>query len=301
MAQSPEYPDLRWIPPRSFSRGRPTGQPTKICVHYTAGSERSTSAEDGALYDQRRTDGTSSGYYADSNSVVHCVRTTDRSHTALRHGNDDAIHYELCGTAQTRAQWLDAASRPTLRNAARQMVRDMRKYGIPLKRLVGRQVRDRSAKGICGHVDFTTGWPEDGGTHTDPGPQFPWDVLFADITAALGGDTEEDDMFTEADRNLLREAAYGGANAARRADAGVQAVLTELRALIADDAADDAVYLARLDEIEARLVDVGEDVAALPGADPAAWAEQVAQLIIPRLPQDNPGAYVDALRDRLAE
>lgn len=192
MAQSPEYPDLRWIPPRSYTRGRWDGQPTKIVVHYTAGAERSTSAEDGAAYDQRRTDGTSAHYYVDSNSVVQCVRTTDRSHTALYRGNNMGIHYELCGTRQTRAQWLDGASRATIRNAARQIARDMAKYRIPLVRLISRDVRDAARKGICGHVDFTTGWPEDNGSHTDPGTEFPWDVLFADIRSVM----EDDDMPT---------------------------------------------------------------------------------------------------------
>lgn len=199
MAQSPEYPDLRWIPPRSYSEGRPNhqcpstgaayaGGPRFITVHYTAGSERSTSAEDGAAYDQRRTDGTSSHYYVDADSVVQCVHTQDRSHTALFHGNLWGIHYELCGTRQTREQWLDAASRPTIRNAARQMARDMRKHSIPLIRIPPRGLREPGAKGVTGHVDWTYGWPEDRGTHTDPGSAFPWDVLLADISEAMGDD-----------------------------------------------------------------------------------------------------------------
>jgi hypothetical protein len=42
---------------------------------------------------------------------------------------------------------------------------------------------------VCGHVDWTVGWPEDGGDHTDPGDAYPWDVLFADLAEALGGTT----------------------------------------------------------------------------------------------------------------
>lgn len=189
MVQSPEYPDLLWIPPASFTRGRQAGQPTKITIHYTAGREGGGSTDtDGAHYCQIRTDGTSAHYFVDADSVTQCVRTTDEAHTALEHGNDAAIHYELCGTAQTRAQWLDAVSRATIRNAAKQIARDMGKYDIPLIRLQGRQVRNVLAKGLCGHVDWTVGYPEDRGTHTDPGPQFPWDVLFSDIEEFLGGD-----------------------------------------------------------------------------------------------------------------
>lgn len=177
------WKDLKQVRPRAYSKGRPAGKPRVIYVHYTAGAEGPTSAEDGARYDQRRTDGTSAHYYVDSNSVVQCVPTEHRSHTALYNANLTGIHYELCGTVQTRAQWLDAASRATLRNAARQIARDLKDNGIPATRLVGRQVR--AGRGIAGHVDATRGWPEDRGTHTDPGTAFPWDILLADVKAEL--------------------------------------------------------------------------------------------------------------------
>jgi hypothetical protein len=160
-----------------------------IFVHYTAGPEGPAAAEEGARYDQRRTDGTSAHYYADQNSVVQCVDTDDRSHTALYRANLIGLHYELCGTAQSRAQWLDAASRPTIRNASRIMALDMEHYGIPLRRLVNRQVR--TGRGIAGHGDATRGFPEDHGTHLDPDGNrpgsFPWDVLLDDIHSFLRG------------------------------------------------------------------------------------------------------------------
>src|SRR6266550_1890994 len=118
--QSSEYPDLRWMPPKAFGTGRDDKLVRYIVVHYTAGSERSTSAEDGAVYDQHRTDGTSTHYFVDSDSVVQCVLTKDRANAARAKGNRLGIQYELCGSAQTRAQWLDAASDATLTNAARQ-------------------------------------------------------------------------------------------------------------------------------------------------------------------------------------
>jgi hypothetical protein len=177
------WANLRQVRPRSWSRGRPAGKPRIIFLHYTAGREEPTSAEDGAVYDRRRTDGTSAHYYVDSNSVVQCVDTTNRAHTALYNANLVGIHYELCGTRQTRAQWLDAASRATIRRAAKQIARDMRDNDIPLKRLVNRQVR--AGRGLAGHADATFGWPEDHGTHTDPGTEFPWAVLFDDIEKEL--------------------------------------------------------------------------------------------------------------------
>jgi hypothetical protein len=135
VTQSSEYPDLRFVPPRAYGTGRDGKAVRYIVIHYTAGAERSTSAEDGAANDQHRTDGTSTHYFVDSDSVVQCVLTSNRGNAARAKGNRLGIQYELCGTAQTRAQWLDAASLPTLRNAAKQVARDCRKYDIPVRRL----------------------------------------------------------------------------------------------------------------------------------------------------------------------
>src|SRR5687767_28984 len=121
-SKNPEYSDLPFAIPRAYGKGR-SGRgwnpplPRLIVVHYTAGSETLMSAEGGAGYDQTRTDGTSAHYYVDGNSIVQCVATWDRANTAMRNGNTLGIHYELCGTIQTRAQWLDTNSRSTIRIA----------------------------------------------------------------------------------------------------------------------------------------------------------------------------------------
>lgn len=213
MAQSTEYPDLRWVPPKAWGRGRDGKAVRFIVVHYTAGSERSTSAEDGAAYDQRRTDGTSSHYYVDSNSIVQCVKTSDRANTARHRGNRLGIQYELCGTQQTRAQWLDAASMATLRLAARQVARDCKRYGIPVRRLTTSETRrawtqyPNGPRGIVGHVDCTNAYPEDGGDHTDPGVNFPWDVFLGLVRE------EMEDELSDADVTRIKAAIDARADA----------------------------------------------------------------------------------------
>lgn len=185
MARSQEYPDLAFVPPASYTVGRP-GAPQVVVIHYTAGHEGYNDAEAGAEYDGRRSDGTSAHYYHDANSTVQCVYTWNRAHTALYNGNNIGIHHELAATRQTRAQWLDEVSDATLWVAAKQVARDCRKYGIPVRKLSSDQVR-AGAKGICGHVDITYAFPEDHGDHSDPGPEFPWDVFLPRVKFLLDG------------------------------------------------------------------------------------------------------------------
>ncbi len=194
MTQSPEYPDLRWMPPASWTDANRTSVQL-IVVHTTEGSEGPTPAEDGASYDQRRTDGTSTHFFHDADSTVQCVRTNDIAHAARTQGNKRGIQHELCGRAgQGGAGWADAVSQGTLRQAAKQAARDAKRWGIPVRHLTVAQVA-AGEKGFCGHVDITYAFPQDGGTHTDPGTDFPWSQ-FLDLVRA---EMEEDVALTDDD------------------------------------------------------------------------------------------------------
>lgn len=193
--QSPEWPDLPFVAARWKAVGRLTGQPTKIVVHAT---DNTASAANEASWATRRPDSVSAHYFVDDVATVQAVLTTDTAFGALLHGNQDGIQYELCGrSGQT---WSDAL----LRRAARQMARDMKRHDIPVRRLVGRAVRDRAVRGIAGHVDFTTGWPEDNGTHTDPGANFPWSTLLTYITSYMDGGTTMTDETDLTEQEILQ-------------------------------------------------------------------------------------------------
>jgi len=186
MAQSPEYPDLKWVPPKSWTNANRTSIQL-VVIHDTEGSSHGQSAEDGAAYDQRRTDGTSAHYFVDNNSVVQCVLTADQAHTARTQGNRRGVQYELCARASwSKARWLDPTyGLPMLVRAAHQAARDARKWNIPVRKLSPAQVA-AGTKGFCGHGDITKAFPGDNGSHTDPGPNFPWSEFIEMVKKEMG-------------------------------------------------------------------------------------------------------------------
>ena len=192
---------IKWAgPPASYGSGR-ARQLRYVTLHYTAGSEGPTSAEAGAAYDKRRTDGTSCHYFVDSlGPAVQEVHDEDTSYSAFPKGNALGIHIELCGTAQTREQWLDATSRATLQTAAELVAYLLKKHGLPDHRLSVAETRQAwyapasergKYEGYNDHGTVTRAYPEDGGTHTDLGAGFPWDVFSQMITDAMGGSDME--------------------------------------------------------------------------------------------------------------
>lgn len=198
MVQSPEYPDLPWVPPRSWTDANRTSVQL-IVIHTTEGSAHARSAEDGAAYDQRRTDGTSTHYFHDSDSTIQCVRTADQAHTARTQGNRRGIHHELCG--RTTIDWTGAYAQAMLRRAAKQCARDATKWGIPVRRLTSAQVAS-GEKGLCGHVEITRAFPADGGTHTDPGPNFPWSLFLDLVRAEMEGTVTEAELIAAVTKAL---------------------------------------------------------------------------------------------------
>lgn len=185
--------EILWVGyPKSWTAGRKR-RPQVVVLHYTAGSEGPTSAEAGADYDKRRTDGTSTHYFTDSaGPALQEVPDGDRAHTARYHGNEIGIHIEICGTVQSRSQWLDPVSYATLVTTAGLVAILLQRHGFAFRRLTTEELRrayynDSSITGIVDHNACTYAFPEDGGTHTDVGANFPWDVFLDLVGQQLSG------------------------------------------------------------------------------------------------------------------
>lgn len=113
--------------------------------------------------------------------------------------NEIGLHLCFLGySEQTRAEWLDA---PAQFDAAARVLRDWSdRYGIPLVKLSGAEMR-AGRSGVGGHGDTVDAWHAT--DHTDPGPNFPWDVLLAKANHTTTAPTEEtNDMTPEQARQL---------------------------------------------------------------------------------------------------
>jgi len=130
----------------------------------------------------------------------------DRSPWAALGANGRADHFCFGGSfsAWTRQQWLDCGM---LDNAAAWLADRATVRNIPIAYVGTDGVRTNSP-GVIGHVDWTLGANE--GSHTDPGPNFPWDELIARaqrLTTTTPGVDVTPDECRQAIRDVLNEQA----------------------------------------------------------------------------------------------
>ena len=114
----------------------------------------------------------------DKDSEVACVKDEDIAY-ACRHANRNGLQMELAGVArQSRTEWLDADSKKILERAAVRCAAWCHQYGIPVARAKFRSINDPFvvSKGFTGHADVPLH-----GSHTDPGPLFPWDYFLGRV------------------------------------------------------------------------------------------------------------------------
>lgn len=110
-----------------------------------------------------------------------------RAAWTLGPGNPYSMNLEMCGFARwSRAQWLSTGvvdgcpnPRGMITQAARWAKVECDHFGIPYDR-IGVPAVSGWRESVIHHDDYTrgSGW----GSHWDVGPDFPWDVFFADLT-----------------------------------------------------------------------------------------------------------------------
>ncbi len=171
-----------------------------ICIHNTSND---ASDEGEALYAARRTDGISSHFYADRDSVTQSIDTADRcGHAGSANANENSIAVEITGAnGKSRDWWLANVDWADLgRVLAQVIVHHWPDGSFQVRRAsVAEMKANPKVRAFYGHDDCRRAW---GGTdHTDPGPNFPWDRLFAAVNAGLNT-IKGDDMSEKAETQI---------------------------------------------------------------------------------------------------
>lgn len=174
----------------------PTGEKKRYIAIHNTSNDASASGE--ASYAKRRTDGVSSHYYVDDKQIIQSLDTSRKAwHAGSSTGNTYAISYEITGTnGKSRSWWMANVAWDLL---AKQIARDMKRWGIKNKRLSVSEMKDGKSSGIVTHNDMRLAWG--GTTHTDPGPNFPMDYLVQKVNEYLDGDG---DMLAD-ERQMLKD------------------------------------------------------------------------------------------------
>lgn len=179
-----------------------------LALHTAEGARRVTDLD---AYFARTREG-SSHAGADNNALAEGGSWVpyDRAAWTLRSGNAISDNLELCGFASwSRETWLIAGA-GMLKHAAEWLAARSKARGIPLRLLSEADVR-RGRSGVIGHVTWTRAMND--GTHWDPGPGFPYDVVLAAARQIADGGAGQmpapEKVLTEVEMFLVFDARYG--------------------------------------------------------------------------------------------
>lgn len=158
-----------------------------LVIHDMEMDEKPTTAEACAnfFHNQPHGPGGSSAHYCiDNNSAVQCVRDNDVAWHAPG-ANHDGLGFEHAGRAsQSKLQWDDPYSREMLKLSAVVFANKARQYSIPPVFLHAPALVAQR-RGITTHWEVTKAFSHGFG-HTDPGPNFPFDMFIHTIQKIMG-------------------------------------------------------------------------------------------------------------------
>lgn len=161
--------------------------PRLICIHTMENAEKPYSAENVALWFAGRAKDpaprASAHYCIDEDSIVQCVRDTDRAwHAGPINGK--SIGLEHAGYAkQTIVDWFDRPSQAILWRSARLAAKLCKRYEIPIVMASEESIANGTGEGFCGHVNVSRAFKHKNG-HWDPGPNFPYEHYFELVRSA---------------------------------------------------------------------------------------------------------------------
>lgn len=155
-----------------------------IAIHATANTATDFAE---ANYAHVRGDGTSAHAYVDRDSLTQALDTDRKAgHAGSSTGNENSIAIEITGlNSWSRDAWMrNVAWAELARWIAYVLTHDPDFRGFEVRRAsVAEMMRNPRVQAFYGHDDMRRAW---GGTdHTDPGPNFPWDVLLNAVNAAM--------------------------------------------------------------------------------------------------------------------
>lgn len=163
---------------------RTTADINHIFIHTMESPEGVTTAEDVSRWAAGPTAPRASWHYAvDSNSIVSCVEEEDVA-WATPGGNHDGIQIEFAGRAgQTAEQWEDDFSKAELVLGAKLVADICKRRNIRPGHGTNSELAANVRK-VYGHVQGSAVF---GGTHWDPGPNFPWSGFMGDVRDLMDG------------------------------------------------------------------------------------------------------------------
>ena len=212
-------PTIRdWTAKFLFGGPRSTANLIGVCIHTTE-NDPSTPAENVANY-QLNTQSGSYNTLADRKGILRENTADWITWSTGNKGNTLLMHLSFVARASmTRAQWL--AEDAMLRHGAWEVAQWCKKFGWPV-----RHVGVSGLPGITTH-DATRAW---GSTdHTDPGPNFPWDVFLGYVNEEINGGSAPAPAEEETIRAELTGVSATALDIVRR---GVTTLVTPLQSVI---------------------------------------------------------------------
>lgn len=151
-----------------------TVRPRLVVIHTPIWKEVISGAEGLGQYFATMEDGRKASAHlgVDCDTIVQYVKDSIVAYAAPG-ANHDGLHIEIVGThLQTTRQWRDSFSISALALAADATAQYCLKFNLPVLRLTDDQLA-RGLPGIVGHDQVSRVYKRS--THSDPGPNFPWD------------------------------------------------------------------------------------------------------------------------------